>query len=104
MSEVALLQLIGLIVVALGVAILLFIQARFLRVVGFVMIVLGTFALIALSIPQMASLPPAEEKFDVSTIKTSSDMAAIWEKIFFINGHCALGHSIGRSESDCWSD
>src|SRR2546426_11562835 len=99
MSEVALLQLIGLLVVALGVAILLFIQARFLRVVGFVMIVLGTFALIALSIPQMASLPPAEEKFDVATIKTSADMAAIGQKIFFSKGQCALCHTIGPSES-----
>jgi len=99
MSEVALLQLIGLLVVALGVAILLFIQARFLRVVGFVMIVLGTFALIALSIPQMASLPPAEEKCDLATIKTSADMAAIGQKIFFSKGQCALCHSIGPSES-----
>lgn len=99
MSEVAVLQLIGLIVVGLGVAVLLFIQARFLRVVGFVVIVLGTFALIALSIPQMASLPPAEEKFDVATIKTSADMAAIGQKIFFSKGQCALCHSIGPSES-----
>jgi len=64
-----------------------------------VMIVLGTFALIALSIPQMASLPPAEEKFDVATIKTSADMAAIGQKIFFSKGQCALCHSIGPSES-----
>ncbi len=99
MSEVAVLQLIGLIVVGLGVAVLLFIQARFLRVVGFVVIVLGTFALIALSIPQMASLPPAEEKFDVASIKTSADMAAIGQKIFFSKGQCALCHSIGPSES-----
>src|SRR5688572_26021188 len=99
MSEVALLQLSGFIVVGLGVAILLFIQARFLRVVGFVMIVLGTFALIALSIPQMASLPPAEEKFDVASIKTAADMAAIGQKIFFSKGQCALCHSIGPSES-----
>lgn len=99
MSEVALLQVIGLCVVGVGVAILLFIQARFLRVVGFVIIVLGIFALIALGIPQMASLPPAEEKFDVASIKTSADMAAIGQKIFFSKGQCALCHSIGPSES-----
>lgn len=99
MSEVALLQVIGLCVVGVGVAILLFIQARFLRVVGFVIIVLGIFALIALGIPQMASLPPAEEKFDVANIKTSADMAAIGQKIFFSKGQCALCHSIGPSES-----
>lgn len=99
MSEVAFLQLIGFIVVGLGVVILLFIEARFVRVVGFVIIVLGTFALIALSIPQMASMPPAEEKFDVATIKTSADMAAIGQKIFFSKGQCALCHSIGPSES-----
>lgn len=99
MSEVALLQIIGLCVVGVGVAILLFIQARFLRVVGFVIIVLGIFALIALGIPQMASLPPAEEKFDVASIKTSADMAAIGQKIFFSKGQCALCHSIGPSES-----
>lgn len=99
MSEVALLQLIGLCVVGVGVVILLFIKARFLRVVGFVVIVLGIFALIALGVPQMASLPPAEEKFDVASIKTAADMAAIGQKIFFSKGQCALCHSIGPSES-----
>jgi mono/diheme cytochrome c family protein len=99
MSEVALLQLIGLIVVGIGLAILLFIQARFVRVVGFVMIVLGVFALVALGVPQMASLPPAEEKFDVASIKTPGDMAAIGQKIFFGKGQCALCHSIGPSEA-----
>lgn len=99
MSEVALLQVIGLTVVGIGVSILLFIKARFVRVVGFVIIVLGTFALVALGVPQMASLPPAEEKFDVSSIKTAADMAAIGQKIFFSKGQCALCHSIGPSES-----
>ncbi|WP_447977731.1 c-type cytochrome [Candidatus Nitrospira bockiana] len=99
MSEVALLQLIGISVVGLGVAILLFITARFVRVVGFVIIVLGLFSITALSVPQMASLPPAEEKFDVASIKTASDMAAIGQKIFFSKGQCALCHSIGPSES-----
>ncbi len=99
MSEVALLQIIGLVVVGVGVVILLFIPARFVRVVGFVAIVLGLFSLIALSVPQMASLPPAEEKFDIANIKTPADMAAIGQKIFFSKGQCALCHSIGPSES-----
>ena len=99
MSEVALLQVIGLCVIGLGVAILLFIKARFVRVVGFVIIVLGLFALTALGVPQMASLPPVEEKFDVANVKTAADMAAIGQKIFFSKGQCALCHSIGPSES-----
>ncbi len=99
MSEVALLQIIGLCVIGIGVSILLFVKARFVRVVGFVMIVLGLFSMTALGVPQMASLPPAEEKFDVANIKTASDMAAIGQKIFFSKGQCALCHSIGPSES-----
>jgi len=99
MTEVAMLQLIGLIVVGIGVAILLFIQVMFLRVTGFVIIVLGLFALTALGVPQMASLPPAEEKFDVASIKTPSDLAGIGQKIFFSKGQCALCHSIGPSEA-----
>ena len=99
MSEVALLQLIGLIVVGLGVFILLFIKGKFLRVVGFVVIVLGGFSLIALSVPQMASLPPAIETFDITQVKTSNDLASIGQKIFFSKGQCALCHSIGPSES-----
>ncbi len=99
MSEVALLQLIGLTVVGFGICILLFIKSRFLRVVGFVVIVLGTFTLIALSVPQMPSLPPAIETFDIAEVKTPEDLAAIGQKIFFSKGQCALCHSIGPSES-----
>jgi mono/diheme cytochrome c family protein len=99
MSEVVKLQLIGLCVVGTGIVILLFIKAQFIRVIGFVAIVLGLFALVALAVPQMASLPPAEEKFDIASIKTPSDMAAIGQKIFFSKGQCALCHSIGPSES-----
>jgi mono/diheme cytochrome c family protein len=99
MSEVAFLQLLGLCVVGTGIAILLFINAQFVRVIGFVVIVLGIFALVALGVPQMASLPPEEEKFDIATIKTAADMAAIGQKIFFSKGQCALCHSIGPSES-----
>jgi mono/diheme cytochrome c family protein len=99
MSEVVFLQLIGLAVIGGGIIILLFIPAQFVRVIGFVMIVLGMFTMTALGVPQMASLPPAEEKFDVASIKTAADMAAIGQKIFFSKGQCALCHSIGPSES-----
>ena len=99
MSEVVKLQLIGLSVVGTGVIILLFIRSQFLRVIGFVSIVLGLFSLVALAVPQMASLPPAEESIDIASIKTPADMASIGQKIFFSKGQCALCHSIGPSES-----
>jgi mono/diheme cytochrome c family protein len=99
MSEVVKLQLIGLAVIGSGVLILLFIRATFARVIGFVWIVLGLFTLTALSVPQMASLPPVEEKFDIATVKTPTDMATIGQKIFFSKGQCALCHTIGPSES-----
>lgn len=99
MSEVVKLQLIGLSVVGTGIIILLFIQSKFLRVIGFVSIVLGLFSLVALAVPQMASLPPAEESIDIASIKTPADMASIGQKIFFSKGQCALCHSIGPSES-----
>ena len=99
MNEVVLLQMIGLCVVGTGIIILLFIKAMFVRVVGFVAIVLGTFSLIALGVPQMASLPPAIETFDISKVKTPDDLASIGQKIFFSKGQCALCHSIGPSES-----
>jgi len=101
MTEVQLLQTLGLIVVGIGGALLLFVQARFLRVVAFVAIVLGAFSLVSLSIPQMASLPPAVEKFDVASIKDKKDLAAIGQKIFFGKGQCALCHTIGTSEGRC---
>jgi mono/diheme cytochrome c family protein len=99
MSEVVRLQLIGLSVVGLGILSLLFIRGTFIRVVGFVLIILGLFTLVSLSIPQMASLPPIEEKFDIATVKTPTDMATIGQKIFFSKGQCALCHTIGPSES-----
>ena len=99
MSEVALLQIIGLCVVGVGILILLFIKGMFTRVVGFVAMVLGTFSLIALGVPQMASLPPAIETFDLAEVKSPEDLAAIGQKIFFSKGQCALCHSIGPSES-----
>ncbi len=99
MSEVALLQLIELLVVGLGIGILLFLRSKFLRVGGFVIIVLGIFSLIALGVPQMASLPPAIETFDITKVKTPDDLSGIGQKIFFSKGQCALCHSIGPSES-----
>ncbi|MEK7725971.1 MAG: cytochrome c, partial [Nitrospirota bacterium] len=99
MSEVVKLQLIGLSVIGSGVLILLFIRSQFLRVTGFVAIVLGLFSLVALAVPQMASLPPAEESIDIASIKTPADMASIGQKIFFSKGQCALCHTIGPSES-----
>ena len=99
MSEVVKLQLIGLSVIGSGVIILLFIRSQFLRVMGFVAIVLGLFSLVALAVPQMASLPPAEESIDIASIKTPADMASIGQKIFFSKGQCALCHTIGPSES-----
>src|SRR5216117_3373959 len=101
MTEVQLLQTIGLSVLGLGGAILLFVQARFVRVVAFVSIVLGGFTLVALSIPQMASLPPAVEKFDVASIKDKKELASIGQKIFFGKGQCALCHTIGTGEGRC---
>ena len=99
MSEVVLLQIIGLCVVGTGILILLFIKGMFLRVIGFVAMVLGSFSLIALGVPQVASLPPAIEKFDLAKVKSPDDLAAIGQKIFFSKGQCALCHSIGPSES-----
>ena len=61
--------------------------------------VLGSFSLIALGVPQVASLPPAIEKFDLAKVKSPADLAAIGQKIFFSKGQCALCHSIGPSES-----
>ena len=99
MSEFAVLELISVGVIGLGVVILFAIQARFVRVVAFVLMVLGAFCYISVSIPQMASLPPAVEKFDLAAIKTPSDLAEIGQKIFFSKGQCALCHSIGPSEA-----
>lgn len=99
MSEVALLQIIGMCVIGVGILILLFIKGMFLRVLGFVAMVLGVFSLIALSVPQMASLPPAVETFDLASVQSPDDLASIGQKIFFSKGQCALCHSIGPSES-----
>ncbi len=102
MSEVAFLQLLSLGVVGVGIVILLFIRALFVRVVGFVVIVLAMFTLISLGVPQTPSLPPAVEKFDLAKIKTPTDLAAIGQKIFSGKGQCSLCHSIGpRAAARC---
>lgn len=95
-------QLIALIVMGSGIVILLFIKAMFVRVVGFVVIMLGLFSLIGASIPQAPSLPPAVETFDMARIQTPDDLAFIGQKIFFSKGQCALCHSIGpRAAARC---
>lgn len=99
MSELAQLQLIALGIVLFGILILLFIRSNFVRVTGFVSIVLGLFSLMSLAVPQMASLPPADETIDMTSIKTPTDIAALGQVIFFSKGQCALCHSIGPSES-----
>ena len=99
MSEIAQMQLIALGIVGFGILVLLFIKSNFLRVTGFVAIVLGLFSLTSLAVPQMASLPPAEETIDIATIKTPTDIAALGQTVFFSKGQCALCHSIGPSES-----
>ncbi len=102
MSDVAVLQGLSLGVVGVGMVILLFIRARFVRVVGFVVIVLALFTLIGLGIPQMPSLPPVVEQFDLAKLKTPTDLAAIGQKIFFSKGQCSLCHSIGpRAGARC---
>lgn len=101
MTEVQLLKAIGFGVLGLGGAVLLYVKARFTRVVAFVAITLGIFSLVALSVPQMASLPPVAEKFDVASIKEKRDLAAIGQKVFFGKGQCALCHTIGSSEGRC---
>lgn len=87
MSEVVKLQLIGLCVVGFGTIILLFIKSQFARVIGFVSIVLGLFALVALAVPQMASLPPAEESINIADIKTPTDMATIGQRYFSVRAN-----------------
>ena len=100
MSEFELLlPLLSLIVVGSGIVILLFIKAMFVRVVGFVVIMLGLFSYIGASIPQAPSLPPAVETFDMARIQTPDDLAFIGQKIFFSKGQCSLCHSIGPREA-----
>ncbi len=101
MSEAQFLQTTGLVVVGLAGLVLLFTKARFLRMLAFVVMVLGGFTLTAQGVPQMRSLPPVTEKFDVASIGEKKDLAAIGQKIFFGKGQCALCHTIGSSEGRC---
>lgn len=71
----------------------------FLKIVLFVASVLLLFTYIGYSVPSRPSLPPVEEKFDLSLIKTKSDLALIGQKMFFGKGQCALCHSIGPSQT-----
>ena len=99
MSEVVKLQLIALSIVGLGILILLFIKAQFVRVTGFVAIVLGLFSLDGARRSAAGLSAARGGKIDIASIKTPTDMAAIGQKIFFSKGQCALCHSIGPSES-----
>ncbi len=101
MTETQILQALGLGIMGVGGAILLFVKARFVRVMAFVAIVLGAFSLVALGVPQMASMPPVVEKFDLAAIKDKRELAGIGQKIFFGTGQCALCHTIGSSEGRC---
>lgn len=101
MTEAKMLLTAGFVVVGMAGLILLFTTSRFLRVLAFVTLVLGTFTLVAQGVPQTRSLPPVTEKFDVATIGEKKDLAAIGQKIFFGKGQCALCHTIGSSEGRC---
>jgi mono/diheme cytochrome c family protein len=75
--------------------------SSFYRVAGFVVAVLVLYTGIAFSLPQRVSLPPVEEKLDVSTIQSDKDLVAIGNKIFFGKGQCALCHTIGSHGGRC---
>jgi mono/diheme cytochrome c family protein len=72
-------------------------KGYFLKVVIFVAGLLSAFVLMARSIPQQDSQPPAKEAFDVTAIKTKADLVDAGQQIFFGKGQCALCHSIGPS-------
>ena len=42
-------------------------------------------------------MPPKEEQFDASKVKTVDDVVEIGQKIFFGKGQCALCHALGGS-------
>jgi mono/diheme cytochrome c family protein len=70
-------------------------------VAGFIVAVLCLYTGLAFSLPQRVSLPPVEEKLDLSTIKSDKDLAGIGNKIFFGKGQCALCHTIGSEGGRC---
>ncbi len=55
----------------------------FLKVVIFVAGFLILFTYIAFQIPQQASLPPGEEKFDAAQIQSKNDLVQIGSKLFY---------------------
>ncbi len=69
------------------------------KIVLFVVLVLGSFSYLAFQIPQQASLPPEEAKFDPAEVRTKQDLVTMGQTIFFGKGQCALCHSIGPSET-----
>ncbi|MEK7747908.1 MAG: cytochrome ubiquinol oxidase subunit I [Nitrospirota bacterium] len=75
--------------------------SSFPRVAGFVVAVLLAYTGLAFSLPQRVSMPPVEEKLDLTTIKSGKDLAAVGNKIFFGKGQCALCHTIGGHGGRC---
>ncbi len=73
-----------------------------LRVMVFIAVVLSAFGYVANQIPQEVSVPPVEEKFDATKVKTVADVSEIGQKIFFGKGQCALCHALGKgTEGRC---
>ncbi|MEK7286924.1 MAG: cytochrome ubiquinol oxidase subunit I [Nitrospirota bacterium] len=75
--------------------------SSFGRVAGFVVLVLVAYTGLAFSLPQRVSMPPVEEKLDLTTIKSGKDLADVGNKIFFGKGQCALCHTIGGHGGRC---
>jgi len=66
-----------------------------LKALTFVAAILGGFAYIAQQIPQEVSMPPTEQSFDATKVKTVDDIKEIGQGIFFGKGQCALCHALG---------
>jgi cytochrome bd-type quinol oxidase subunit 1 len=73
----------------------------FYKAAGFVVAVLILYTGLAYSLPQRVSLPPVEEKLDISTIHSGKELAVVGSKIFFGKGQCALCHTIGNEGGRC---
>jgi cytochrome bd-type quinol oxidase subunit 1/mono/diheme cytochrome c family protein len=61
--------------------------------------ILIAYIYLSYQIPQQSSLPPKQEDFDPSQIKTPADLVKAGQKIFFGKGQCALCHSIRPTET-----
>lgn len=61
--------------------------------------ILIAYTYLSYQIPQQTSLPPKQEEFDPSQIKTKADLVKGGQKLFFGKGQCALCHSIRPSET-----